>query len=151
MINIVTLAKLPGVYKVEYNPLDIKSKYKKFYDLKEGDYIYIANRYLNNIFFLKIEKIKQHNTEEIILYWPSKQNLKGKYGSGDKFSTHHIFNPKKISHIQDYDWYNVDYNTKYYACDSYICTTLEEAMHLISLDDYDKQKSIKFEILININ
>lgn len=177
----ICLGKLPGVYNVEYKPFTIsdfenvpklKLRYKSFYDLKEGDYLYIANRALHDIFFLKIEEIPDYvkycsyspyrrpynesckffKKEEIIFfYWKSKENLKGEYGNGNKFASQYVYDPKRYSHIESYDWYNVDYNTHHFSDDSYICTTLEEAMNLLWLDDYCKQKSIKTFVLINIS
>lgn len=158
------------IYDFE-NPLCLKLRYKSFYDLKEGDYLYIANRALHNIFFLKIEELPDYikycsylpdkrpyndsckffkKEEVLFFYWKNKENLKGKYGSGNKFASQYIYNPKKHSYIESYDWFNVDYNTYRFSNDSYICTTIEEAMNLISIEEYNKQKIIKNYIILNI-
>lgn len=177
--NVIYLGKIPGITKIKYDikvsdfenlPLP-KLRYKSFYDLKEGDYLYVANRALHDIFFLKIEELPDYikycsylpyrrpyndnckfikKEEMIFFYWPSKENLKGEYGDGNKFASQYIYRPKERSYIRSYDWYNVDFNTYQYSEDSYICTSLEEAMNLLWLDDYKKQNAIKTYILINI-
>ena len=78
-----------------------------------------------------------------------KKNPQSGYYYGERYAGQYVSSSNFISSFQSFNWFIVGYNYNLpYRAMSWICTTPDEILHLINVDEYKKNKIIK-DIIYN--
>lgn len=80
---------------------------------------------------------------------PEKKNPKPGYYYTERYAGQYVSSSNFISSFQSFNWFIVGYDYKLpYRNMSWICTTPDEILHLINVDEYKKNKIMK-DIIYN--